>query len=428
MPLVENIAESPAAPAVATNSRLQERLRVLLFVCFCALLIFDPLALGIVDEWSVGLFEAGAAALLLLWAVEQVAASEIEAVWSPIYWPMIAFVGIVLVQLTFHQTAYQFASLSELWLYIAYGVLIFVGTQLFRRQYLIRFGSIMTAFGSAYALFALIQGFTSGGKIYWWITPQAGSVYGSYVNHNHYAGLMELLFPMALVPALMGQSGKTKRLWLTFAATLMAASIFLSGSRGGMIALLVEIAFLAGFWIRDFSAKKAMASVAVFCLVTALFLAWVAPQQVGGRISNLHDPSRMLIHRDAVRMFLAHPLLGSGFGAFAVAFPHYRVFFDGFFVNHAHDDYLELLLETGLLGFAAAVWFLVVMYREGFRNVAPEKTSASALIRTAALAGCSGFLAHSFMDFNLHIPGNAALFFVLCAAAVAGPPETSRST
>jgi O-antigen ligase len=75
------------------------------------------------------------------------------------------------------------------------------------------------------------------------------------------------------------------------------------------------------------------------------------------------------------------------------------------------------LLETGLAGLGVGVWFLVVLYREGLRNLRPARLSPAALISAAALAGCTGLLAHSFTDFNLHIPANAALFYVLCAVA-----------
>jgi O-antigen ligase len=252
-------------------------------------------------------------------------------------------------------------------------------------------------------------------------------VYGSYVNHNHYAGLMELLLPIALVLAFSGSIRGGKRVLLVFAATLMAASVFLCQSRGGMFAVIVETVFLAIFWMGQFSPRKSAAVFVAFCLVTALFLAWIAPQQVGGRITDIHDPARWLIHRDSIRMFAAHPFLGSGFGSFAAAFPRYRAFYDGFFINHAHDDYLELLLETGLAGFAVAVWFIVVLYREGLRNLRPARFSPAALISTAALAGCTGLLAHSFMDFNIHIPANAALFYVLCAIATAPPVSKNRS-
>ena len=423
---VEGVA--PLVTEVSIRHRLERGLRLSLFVALCTLLVFGPLALGIVQDWSTAIFEAGAAVVLLIWMAWQLTACEEEIRWNPLFAPMLAFFGLVLVQIAFHHTAYLYDSLSELWLSVAYGILVFVAVQRLRDDDILLFGKIMALFGSVYAVFAVFQGFTSEGRIYWLIKPRAGSVYGSYVNHNHYAGLMELLLPFALVLAFSGLLRGGKRVLLVFATTLMAASVFLCQSRGGMFAVVVETVFLAIFWMRQFSPRKSAAVFVAFCLVTALFLAWIAPQQVGDRITDIHDPARWLIHRDSIRMFAAHPFLGSGFGSFATVFPRYRAFYDGFFINHAHDDYLELLLETGLAGFGVGVWFIVVLYREGLRNLRPAKRSPAALISTAALAGCTGLLAHSFIDFNLHIPANAALFYVLCAIATAPPVSRSGSS
>ena len=125
---------------------------------------------------------------------------------------MLVFLGLVLLQIAFHRTAYLYDSLSELWLYVAYGILTFVAVQMIRADDRVigRFSSAMAVYGSVYAVFAILQGFTSEGKIYWFIT-QTGSVYGGYVNHNHYAGLMELLFPIVLVPAFNGSVRGAKR-------------------------------------------------------------------------------------------------------------------------------------------------------------------------------------------------------------------------
>ena len=411
--------EAPLVGEVSTRHRLERGLRISLFVALCTLLIFGPLALGIVQDWSIALFEAGAAVVLLIWMASELAAREVRIRWNPLFAPMLVFFGLVLVQIRGHRSVYLNDTLSELWLYIAYGILVFVAVQLLRadHDWMPRFGKTMAVFGAVYSVFAVLQGFTSEGKIYWLIKPRAGAVYGSYVNHNHYAGLMELLLPFAVVLAFSGSVRGAKRFLLGFAAMLMAASVFLCQSRGGMFAVIVETVFLAVFWMRKFSPRKSAAVFVAFCLVTALFLAWIAPQQVGSRITDTRDPARWLIHRDSFHMFAAHPFLGSGFGSFATAFPRYRVFYDGFFINHAHDDYLELLLETGLAGLGVGVWFLVVLYREGLRNLRPARLSPAVLISAAALAGCTGLLAHSFTDFNLHIPANAALFYVLCAVA-----------
>ena len=166
----------------------------------------------------------------------------------------------------------------------------------------------------------------------------------------------------------------------------------------------------------------------IFAAIMAAILAWIAPEQVIARMSDLHDPARLLIHRDSIKIFLAHPLFGSGFGTFANTFRHYRIFFDGFFVNHAHDDYLELVIETGLAGFATAMWFLVIVYREGFRNLRGAKRSEPAMLSSAAMVGCTGVLVHSFLDFNLHVPANAALFYVIAAVATLHVGEIQINT
>jgi O-antigen ligase len=422
---------APRVREVGVRRRLEYGLRVSLFVALCAILIFGPLAFGIVQDWSVAVFEIAAAFILLLWMAWQLAAREIRVEWSPLFAPMLVFFGIVLAQIAFHRTAYLYDSLCAVWTYVAYGILLFVAVQLLQPGngfgFTLPFGKTMALFGSVYAVFAVLQGFTSGNDIYWLITPRVGSVYGSYVNHNHYAGLMELLLPFPLVLAFGGSIHTAKRFLFGCAATLMAASVFLCQSRGGMFAVVVETAFLAIFWMRQFSPKKSAAVFVAFCLITALFLAWIAPQQVGSRMTNIHDPARWLIHRDSRSMFVAHPLLGSGFGTFPTAFPHYRTSYDGFFVNHAHDDYLELLLEMGLAGFGVAIWFLVVLYREERGKIHAAKSSPVALTSKAALAGCTGILAHSFMDFNLHIPANAALFYVMCAVATLPVSGKNRS-
>ncbi len=425
---------APVVTEVSRRYRLERALRTAWLSAFSALLIFGPLALGEVQDWSIAVLEAAAALVFLLWVAWRLAALDmgnaasaaqiapgVSVRWNPLFAPLLAFLGIVLAQIVFHRTAYLYDTLAELWLCIAYGMLAFTAAQLNHSQVRL-FASTMVLFGALYSAFAVLQGFTSNGKIYWLIKPRVGNVYGSYVNHNHYAGLVEMLLPLALVlaldPALRGE----KRFLLTCSTVVMAASAFLSQSRGGMIAIVVEMLFLGIVWMIQFSPRRSAAVFVAFCITTALFLAWIAPQELGNRITDIHDPARLLIHRDSMRMFRAHPFLGSGLGTFATVFPHYRVFYDGFFMDNAHDDYLELLLETGLLGFGVGVWFLVLLYRGGTANIRLIKKSSSARISTAALAACTGLLAHSFLDFNLHIPANAALFYVLCmiAAAPAG--------
>lgn len=116
-------------------------------------------------------------------------------------------------------------------------------------------------------------------------------------------------------------------------------------------------------------------------------------------------------------MFSRRPLLGWGLGTFPTVYPGYRSFYTNEFVNEAHNDYAQLLVESGVLGFGVMVWFLALLYRRGLPTSRRWEFKWDGALSLAALLGCSGIVVHSFVDFNLQIPANAAVFYVLCALA-----------
>jgi O-antigen ligase len=107
-------------------------------------------------------------------------------------------------------------------------------------------------------------------------------------------------------------------------------------------------------------------------------------------------------------------------------YPQFRSFYTRFFVNQAHNDYLQLLVETGLAGFGIALWFVVLTFRRARAKLENWTETANGTLTVAALLGCVGILVHGFLDFNLQIPANAALFYVLCAIAAAAPLQESQ--
>ena len=120
-------------------------------------------------------------------------------------------------------------------------------------------------------------------------------------------------------------------------------------------------------------------------------------------------------------MFAHKPILGWGLGTFDVVYPAYRSFYTTLYVNAAHNDYVQVLVEAGLAGFSCVVWFIVVLYRNGLKRFGGHDQDWWGVLRAATLVGCTGILVHSLFDFNLQVPANAAVFYVFCALA-AGPP------
>ena len=101
---------------------------------------------------------------------------------------------------------------------------------------------------------------------------------------------------------------------------------------------------------------------------------------------------RLGIDRDGLRMFAHRPLIGWGLGTFPIVYPEFRSFSTTFFVNEAHNDYIQLLVETGAVGLALMLWFLVRFYRNAARKLRTWETSVNGAIALAAVLGCTGIL------------------------------------
>ncbi len=408
---------------------------ILLYATF-GLLMFGPLAFGAVEPWSIYLMEIGAVVLSLLWLAKQWFDGELSVRGNPLFVPMAVFGLLILVQIFFHRSAYPHDTISEAMLYAAYGMLCFLSSQLLVRSSQARkLGVTLAIYGFTVALLALLQGIASNGKLYWVRQPRLGGwIYGPYVNHNHYAGLMEMLLPIPLVISFSHLVHERERLTAGIGAAVMTGTVFLSGSRGGMLAVIAEFIFLAILMARQKKGSRAAVGVGVFAIVLFSLLTWLGGKELTTRVFSISTETRteisggvrLNIDRDSFAMFRRKPLLGWGLGTFPVVYPGFRSFYTNFFVNEAHNDYLQLLTETGIVGVGVMLWFLVALYRAAMKKISGWTSSVTGSVTLACILGTTGILVHSFVDFNLQIPANAALFYVLCTLA-ASPPLLQRA-
>lgn len=403
--------------------------RALLYGLF-GLLLFGPLAFGAVEAWSIFVMEAGSAALLLLWIGKQALEGGMKIRLNALFFPAGIFGLLVASQLVFRISAYPHETMSQGLLYVSYAILCFLTSQvLLRASQARRLALVFSLYGAAVAGFALIQGISSNGRLYWIRQPRMGGwIYGPYVNHNHYAGLMEMLAPIPLVLSLTVFASAKARNLAAVAAALMVGTIFLSESRGGMLAIVTELVILAVLLVKQKRGLRTAVALGVFLLVMVGLLAWIGGAELSNRIasvgashSELPSDIRTNINHDGFRMFLKKPILGWGLGTFPVVYPQFRTFYTNFFVNEAHNDYLQLLTEMGVLGFATMVWFVVIVYMRAIKKIGNWSREISGAMTLACLLGLTGILVHSTVDFNLQIPANAALFYVLCTVAASEP-------
>jgi len=420
---------APIPEAVMLRQSSPSRLESVLFYGVFGLLLFGPLAFGAVEPWSIFLLEAGAAVLLVIWAVGRAVSGELQITGNPLFLPMLVFAALIGVQLAAGQTVYHAETFSSALLYLAYGLFCFLVVQCLHRTSQIKTLALaFSVYGFALALFALIQSLSSNGKLYWLRAPRFGGwIYGPYVNHNHYAGLMEMLAPIPLVLLMSHNVEGARKAMAALAAAVMASTIFLSGSRGGMVAFSVQMGLLATVLIRRQKRRRATLALGTFLLIAFALTAWIGSGELAERMVSIHRETRaalsagtrLHIDRDGLNMFARKPVLGWGLGTFPEVYPQFRTFYTNLSVDRAHNDYLQVLVETGAFGFATMLWFLAVLYRSAIKKL--KYRDANATLTLAALLGVTGILVHSFVDFNLQIPANAAIFYALCVVAAMEP-------
>ncbi len=396
-------------------------------------LLAAPWAFGAVQVWAWATLTVLAFTALLLWAASKAAAGRLCVVWSPLYVPGAFFLALGLVQyyghLTFDPVGTREAliklSTDLVFFFLVCQFMAAAGEKLWRRL-----GLVVTLYAFALALFAILQFFSSPRAIYWSVAIPRGGFFGPYVNHNHYAGLMEMLIPLAVVFVISETKRLAMGIALGFLVIVPVASLVLSGSRGGLLSLWAEILIFATVWTllprSGTLARKTRLIMATGVVSGVLFLFWLVPSTVVKHLATLANlpvrPEvtlgfRAVVAHGSLQMIRAHPYSGSGLGSFLVVYPQFNKYATDLVVDHAHDDYLELLAETGFLGSLIALSGIGLFLAVAFKDLGGRLEGYRGRIQFAAALGCCGLLVHSFSDFNFHIPANAAWFVVLLSIA-----------
>jgi O-antigen ligase len=404
----------------------------------CALVVFAVAAHGGVEDWARAVFETGAGLLFLAWTLWVYFTRKEQVVFSPLLPPLASLSLIVCGQWFFHGTASSYSTRMELLLLLSDLILLFLAVQAFRTlqdwRGFVWFGMV---FGFLICIFGILQHLTFNGKLYWFREMHYGGIpFGPYVNRNHFAGFVELILPLALVPLVLGRVRRERWPVVGVFAVVPIGALFLSVSRGGIVSLGVELALLALVMIQQRTMGKQLFGGAAVLLLAVLMVSWLGVGQVLQRFSSFQAleataGKRASMRRDTWQIFLHHPVAGTGLGTLQIVYPPYESLYDGKIVNHAHNDYLEALAETGTLGGLCCAWFLGVLFNESRKRLRQLNHSFSGALQLSGLVACCGFLVHSLVDFNLHIPSNAFLFFLMAHLATSeiqavAPPSAPR--
>lgn len=419
-----------------TSSRLERSVVALLL----AALAFTALAHGAVEAWSLALFQLLVVGIVLIWIAKGIRDGVLKITLPPTALPLVALILLgVAHSISLSGQSGQRVSLSmdvdasRAALAVMLCLLVtFLATATFftGRQRLWVIANLLILYGLALAVFALIQHFTWDGRFYWLRSTERQWVFGPFTNRNHFAGYMEMLIPIP-IGLIVGRTVR-RETWAFygFAAVIMALAVVISLSRGGMISVASGLLFmvLMSFKLRGSLGRRRSVVIATGALIVAGIAAaivmgifWLGPDPVAERISPTGDSqaetfytSRGWIWTDTLRMIQANPISGVGLGAFKTAYPIYESGSGAVAVAQAHNDYLDIIASSGVIGGAIALWFMIAIIRTIKRGVG-VRDPLSAGLALGCGAGIFGMLVHSLFDFNLQIPSNAMLFLILSA-------------
>ena len=452
------VAESAQPPAeTSAPQRSVYRIRHTLpsrfvFLVICVAIVLSALAYGTVHYWALSLFNIGGFTILVLWVLDAWSLGNFRVSKNLLQLPLLGVLVLGLIQLLpFREissggaTSLELANslsldpnstrlvlvqLATLFIYFA-ATLVFVDTP-HRLRVLVR--TIMV-FGFLLAIFGLTQSFTSPTKVYWIRELNQSTAFGPFINRHHFAGYMELTIALPLGLLFAGAVDKEKRIIYLFIAGLMGVALVMTASRGGIISLVAEILFLTivtAIWrkpserrhrksgrLKRVAGRLGLAGA----LLVGLFLGVVL---LGGEFSinrfidsvNTDDPTTGRAHFWAVTLDIikAHPVIGVGLGAFGVIYTRYDTRNGLFRLEQAHNDYLQVLSDAGIVGGVLALSFVVLLFYKALAR-ARSRDDFRRGVALAALSGCFAVLVHSFFDFTLHTTSNALLFLVLAAIA-----------
>jgi len=465
-PVVETAEVQPVKNAGYTSYRIKHTLPSrFAFLILCSAIILSALAFGTVHYWAQAIFFLGAVAVLTLWLADSWILGSFRISKNVLQLALLGMLVVGLVQLlplrtpqsagtlpipltkslSFdpYATRLVVVQLTALLIYF-FVALILLDTPK-RLRLLVR---TITIFGFFLAIFGLTQSIISPNKVYWFRELAQSTAFGPFINRHHFAGYMELTLALPLGLLFSGAVVKEKRFIYLFVAGLMGVALMMTNSRGGIISLVAEILFLAatmGFRrhhkkkgdsrkskprIKSAATKAGLALALIIALFGGVVL--LGGEETLSRLVgsvNVEDPTTGRAHFWSVTVDIIknHPVIGTGLGAFSAVYTGYDSRNGLYRLEQAHNDYLQVLSDAGIVGAVIGLFFIVSLFRMGFAR-RDSRDDYRRGVATGALAGCFAVLVHSFFDFTLHTPSNALLFLILAAlATVNGRVEEVQS-
>jgi O-antigen ligase len=317
--------------------------------------------------------------------------------------------------------------------------------------------TLVTFVGFLVAAVGLLQFLTWNGKLLWFRRIPPTAAFGPFVNHNHFAGYVEMIIPIAVSLSLYlldrrragaqqdGRDGPAGPLFAAgemratgqqawgqaglamFAAVILVVSLLFSLSRGGMLSATLSVTVLLGLLWRRIRSRRLAWSLAVgLPLIVGAMVTWIGVGAITERFSSPEGVSneasfrsRALIWQAVVRNIPPFVWTGSGAGTFEESFASYTPPGSSARWDKAHNDYLQFAWETGVAGIVLFGFAAARFVRRYAWPAVTERRDSLDMFRVGLTVSLMSLALHSLVDFNLQIGANGFLFALLAGLLVA---------
>jgi O-antigen ligase len=400
-----------------------------------AALVFAPLAFGSVRPQEFQYLVAAAALVLVLWTARLWLLEESRLHWPPAAWAVVAFMGYAVF--AYWRADVEYVARGELLRAAVYAVFFLAALNHAsgRETPQIITGTLIVL-GVGLTVYGVWQFATNSAQV-WFLKSAANygrRATGTYINPNHFAGFLDMVIPLALACTIAGRMGHVTRIVIGYCTFVMLAGLALTQSRGGWVATAcgLGVMLFVALWNPRLR-LPALAFAIIVAIGGAVFLNHSFAQKRIEEAKILSGDSskgvRLMIWETAWQAWKTSPWTGIGPGHFDLRFREFRPARLVGRPEYVHNDYLNTLTDWGIAGLALALGFAGCMALHAFQASRGLKSQNADLVanrserrltysnRTAFVLGATGsfvaLLVHSIFDFNLQIPANALVFFVL---------------
>ena len=378
------------------------------------ILIFAPIARGAARVWAIGPIQIVILLLGLFCIFRIFSERDIKIKTTILDIPILSFFFVFVI--ASFNSSYIYTTLMEFTRLLTLVVIFYIVINFIDKEREIkRLLNAILVTGTGIALFGILQ-YLGVIDRSWWAVPKFLSA--TYVNHNHFAGLMELCIPVCVGMMLSEKELGKKSLYI-YAFLIMCIALLLSLSRGGWFSLTVAMIFMFVAIFRKGRTRSAFFIIAFLLITLGVFIfnsAYV--DLVLKRIASyaeLDFSGRLLIWKGTIGIIKDNWLSGTGAGTFIYNFPKYRPAALNMFANFAHSDYLQVFSEMGIFGLTLMVSIIALIIRKGLKTYNTAKTSFKRWLPLSLATGILSMSIHAIADFNFYIPANAIIFTVFSA-------------